>query len=135
MDIATSAWGPYAGDLIVGSENSGTVRLINPTTHAVTTIGSVGSFPGAETISAIPLSLNGGDPLQGFYVPITRTTYSSPPPTNSSRKVCWETSLLQMNSGVTLLGMCTTTLALAPSSSRHSRSPVTQSASSRTASL
>ncbi len=68
MDIATSAWGPFAGDLIVGSENSGTVRLINPTTHAVTVVGNAGAFPGAETISAIPLSLDGTDPLQGFYV-------------------------------------------------------------------
>lgn len=68
MDIATSAWGPFAGDLIVSSENSGTVRLINPTTHAVTVVASVGTFPGAETISTIPLSLDGTDPLQGFYV-------------------------------------------------------------------
>jgi len=31
MDIATSAWGSFAGDLLVGSENSGTIRLISPT--------------------------------------------------------------------------------------------------------
>lgn len=65
MDIATSAWGPYAGDLLVGSEGSGTLRLINPngTIDKVIT-----GLPGAETVSAIPLNLNGSDPLQGFYV-------------------------------------------------------------------
>ena len=67
MDIATSAWGPYAGDLLVGSEGSGTVRLVSPT-GTVTVVGSVGSFPGAETVSSIPLNLNASDPLQGFYV-------------------------------------------------------------------
>jgi hypothetical protein len=67
MDIATSAWGPYAGYLLVGSENSGTLRLISPG-GSITVVGSVGSFPGAETVSAIPLNLNASDPLQGFYV-------------------------------------------------------------------
>jgi len=67
MDIATSAWGPYAGDLLVGSENSGTIRLISPT-GVITVLGSIGSFPGAETVSFVPLNLNASDPLQGFYV-------------------------------------------------------------------
>jgi hypothetical protein len=67
MDIANSAWGPYAGDLLVGSEDSGTLRLISPT-GTVTVVGSVGSFPGAETVSSIPLNLDPTDPLQGFYV-------------------------------------------------------------------
>lgn len=67
MDIATSAWGTYAGDLLVGSEGSGTIRLVSPS-GVVTVIASVGSFPGAETISFVPLDLDPSDPLQGFYV-------------------------------------------------------------------
>ena len=67
MDIATSAWGAFAGDLLVGSEGSGTIRLISPS-GTITVVGSVGLFPGAETVSFVPLNLNGSDPLQGFYV-------------------------------------------------------------------
>jgi WD40 repeat protein len=67
MDIATSAWGTYAGDLVVGSEASGTLRLISPG-GVVTVLGSVGEFPDAETVSFVPLNLNASDPLQGFYV-------------------------------------------------------------------
>jgi hypothetical protein len=65
MDIATSAWGSFAGDLLVGSENSGTIRLISPT-GVITPVPL--SFSGAETVSFVPLNLNGSDPLQGFYV-------------------------------------------------------------------
>lgn len=67
MDIATSVWGPHAGDLLVSSEGSGTIRLISPS-GAVTVVMSVGSFPGAETVSFVPLNLDASDPLQGFYV-------------------------------------------------------------------
>ncbi len=67
MDIATSAWGTFAGDLLVSSEGSGTVRLVSPA-GVVTVVGSIGSFPGAETVSFVPLNLNASDPLQGFYV-------------------------------------------------------------------
>ena len=67
MDIATNAWGPYAGDLLVGSEGSGTIRLVSPSGQ-VTVVLSVGSFPGAETISFVPLNLDPNDPVQGFYV-------------------------------------------------------------------
>lgn len=67
MDIAPSSWGQFAGDLLVGSENSGTLRLISPS-GTITVVESVGSFPGAETVSAIPLNLDGTSPLQGFYV-------------------------------------------------------------------
>jgi hypothetical protein len=67
MDIAPSTWGSFAGDLLVGSEDSGTVRLVSPSGN-VTVLGLLGEFPGAETISAIPLTLNASDPLQGFYV-------------------------------------------------------------------
>ena len=67
MDIATSAWGPYAGFLLVGSEVSGTIRLISPSGQ-ITPVLSTGSFPGAETISFVPLNLDANDPSQGFYV-------------------------------------------------------------------
>jgi hypothetical protein len=67
MDIATSAWGGYAGYLLVGSEGSGTIRLVSPS-GVITVVASVGSFPGAETISFVPLDLSTSDPLQGFYV-------------------------------------------------------------------
>ncbi len=67
MDIATSAWGPFAGDLLVGSEGSGSLRLISPG-GTITTVLGIGSFPGAETISFVPLNLDLTNPLQGFYV-------------------------------------------------------------------
>jgi hypothetical protein len=65
MDIAPSTFGPYAGDLLVGSEASNTVRLISPT-GVVTVVGT--TFTGAETISAIPTTLDDSNPLEGFYV-------------------------------------------------------------------
>lgn len=65
MDIATSAWGSFAGDLLVGSEGPGTLRLISPTG----TVTVVGSVPLAETVSFVPLNLGvSGNPLEGFYV-------------------------------------------------------------------
>lgn len=65
MDIATSAWGSYKGDLLVASEGSGNLRLISPT-GSVTVIGSVSS---AETVSFVPLNLGAsGNPIEGFYV-------------------------------------------------------------------
>jgi hypothetical protein len=65
MDISTSAWGPFAGQLLVGSEGSGTIRLISPG-GVVTPIGNV---PIAETVSFVPLNLGAsGNPLEGFYV-------------------------------------------------------------------
>jgi hypothetical protein len=67
MDIATSAWGSYAGDLLVSSEGSGTIRLVSPG-GVVTVLGSVGEFTEAETVSFVPLNLNPADTLQGFYV-------------------------------------------------------------------
>jgi hypothetical protein len=67
MDIASSAWGPYAGDLLVTSEGSGSLRLISPG-GVVTVVGFGGEFPGAETVSTVPQSLDPSDPLQGFYV-------------------------------------------------------------------
>lgn len=69
MDIIptnATGWGPYAGDLLVGSEDSGTLRLISPG-GTVTVLGAVGDFPEAETVSFVPLTLNTSDPLEGFY--------------------------------------------------------------------
>jgi len=81
MDIAPSTWGAFAGDLLVGSEGSGTVRLIDPSGN-VTVLGHTGEFPGAETISVIPLNLNAGDPLQGFYVANYATDIQFAPASN-----------------------------------------------------
>ena len=68
LDIATTAWGPYAGYLLVGSEGSGTIRLIPPSGSPITVVLSVGSFPHAEGIAFVPLTLNVSDPLEGYYV-------------------------------------------------------------------
>jgi PEP-CTERM motif len=65
MDIATTAWGSFAGDLLVSSEGTGTVHLVTPG-GAVTAVPL--SLPGAETVSFVPLNLDATDPLQGFYV-------------------------------------------------------------------
>ena len=62
LDIAVS--GPYQGDLIVASEGSGNIRAISPTTHAMTTIAYV---PSAEELTFVPLDLNTGDSVEGFY--------------------------------------------------------------------
>jgi hypothetical protein len=67
LDIAPSDWGPFAGDLMVTSEGSGTLRLITPG-GVVTVVGSVGLFSGAETVSAIPDTVDAGNTLEGFYV-------------------------------------------------------------------
>lgn len=67
MDIAPSTWGPYAGDLLVGSEGSGTLRLVSPS-GVVTVVEHVGAFPGAETVSTIPTNLDLSNPIEGFYV-------------------------------------------------------------------
>lgn len=67
LDIASSSWGSYAGDLVVASDKSGTIRLVSPS-GIVTTIASVGSFPAAEAISVVPADLNSADSRQGLYV-------------------------------------------------------------------
>lgn len=67
LAIATSAFGPYAGYLLVGSEYSGQIHAINPSTLAVTKLGI--NIPGAEMLSSVPLSLGKGGPLEGFYEP------------------------------------------------------------------
>ena len=67
MDIAPSTFGPLAGELLVGSENSGTLRAIS-SAGVITVVGSLHEFPGAETISAIPTVLDTSNSLEGFYV-------------------------------------------------------------------
>ncbi|HEY1931629.1 MAG TPA: PEP-CTERM sorting domain-containing protein [Acetobacteraceae bacterium] len=66
MDIAPAGWGALAGQLLVSSEGSGTIRAISPL-GAVTTVAS--GVPEAETVSAVPTAFSaGGPPTQGFYV-------------------------------------------------------------------
>ncbi len=64
MDIATSAWGPYAGDLLTGSENNNSIQLVSPSGAVI----PVGTVPIAETISFVPLDLSAANSLEGFYV-------------------------------------------------------------------
>jgi len=66
MDIATSNWGAFAGQLLVDSEGSGHLRFIS-STGVVTLLGI--TVPIAETVSFVPLNLgSSGNPLEGFYV-------------------------------------------------------------------
>lgn len=66
MDIATAAWGAFAGDLLVGSEGTGLLHLVSPG-GSVTTL-TLPTIPEAETVSFVPLNLDPTNPLQGFYV-------------------------------------------------------------------
>jgi hypothetical protein len=72
MDIASSAYGQYAGDLLVSSEGTGEIRAISPTGQITVLKSSLGGnifIPEAETISTVPLNLgSSGNPLEGFYV-------------------------------------------------------------------
>lgn len=74
MDIASAAYGKYAGSLLVTSEGTGHVSAISPLPgHAVTTLQSSGggaiTLGLAETLSVVPLDLGlSGNPLEGFYV-------------------------------------------------------------------
>jgi len=65
LDIAPSTFGPYAGDLMVSSELSGSLRFITPAGVIATTVSGL---PTAETVSTIPLNLDLSNPLEGFYV-------------------------------------------------------------------
>jgi len=72
MDIASNAYGQYAGQLLVVSEGTGQV-------HAITAGGAVSTLMDAshnpifvqtgETLSVVPLDFGqSGNPLEGFYV-------------------------------------------------------------------
>jgi hypothetical protein len=66
MDIASSAFGPASGDLLVGSEGTGDVHAITPG-GAVSLV--VSGITEAETVSTVPSNLcSSNNPLQGFYV-------------------------------------------------------------------
>jgi len=72
MDIASSAFGQYAGDLLVSSEGSGRIRAISPggvVTVLQSASGGNVDVPEAETVSTVPLNLGAsGSPIEGFYV-------------------------------------------------------------------
>lgn len=66
MDIATSNWGPYAGQVLVSSEGSGALRFINAA-GVVTDTGI--RISAAETVSFVPLNLGAsGNSVEGFYL-------------------------------------------------------------------
>ena len=74
VDIASSAYGQYAGRLLVASEGSGQIRAITPG-GAITVLdlrdinGNPVGIPTAETVSVVPLNFGAsGNPLEGFYV-------------------------------------------------------------------
>jgi hypothetical protein len=74
MDIASSNYGPFAGDLLVASEQSGSIRAVS-NTGVVTTLalrdsgGTPVNIFEAETVSVVPLNFGqSGNPLEGFYV-------------------------------------------------------------------
>jgi hypothetical protein len=65
MDVAPlgGGFGAFDGQLIVGSEGSGTIRAIAPNgaIHTVTTVS------GVEEVSFVPLNLGTGGAQEGFY--------------------------------------------------------------------
>jgi len=72
MDIASSKFGKFAGQLLTTSEGSGTIRAITPG-GAITVLDNASGAPlhinEAETVSVVPLNFGvSGNPLEGFYV-------------------------------------------------------------------
>jgi hypothetical protein len=71
MTIAGSAFGPYAGDLLVTGEDKGAIWAISPggtVTRLMTGASTFVSVPYAERVSFVPPSLSSTNPLEGFYV-------------------------------------------------------------------
>jgi hypothetical protein len=71
LDIATSAWGAFAGDLLTASEGTQLLHIVSPAGVVTTVKDSLGNdihVPEAETISFVPLDLDPTNSLQGFYV-------------------------------------------------------------------
>jgi hypothetical protein len=71
MDIASSKYGKFAGQLLVSSEGSGNISAISPT--GVVTVLQTGAgnvhVATAETVSVVPTNLGAsGNPVEGFYV-------------------------------------------------------------------
>jgi len=66
MDIASSGFGTYSGDLLISSEGNQSITAITPGGVAV---GSVSGLPAAETVSTVPTNIcSAGLPVEGFYV-------------------------------------------------------------------
>jgi hypothetical protein len=66
LDIATSAWGPYAGDLLTTSENSGDLRFITPSGAIAATC--TGCVTEAEVASFVPTNFGvNPSPVEGYY--------------------------------------------------------------------
>jgi hypothetical protein len=74
MDIASSAYGKYAGDLLVSSETTGKIYAVSSggivtPLNLVTPTGALTTLSLAETVSVVPLDFGlSGNPLEGFYV-------------------------------------------------------------------
>ena len=72
MDIASAAYGKYAGNLLVVSEGTGQVHSITPGGIVTTLLDSAHNpifVSVGETLSVVPLDFGlSGDPLEGFYV-------------------------------------------------------------------
>ncbi len=72
MDIASSAYGKFAGQLLVASEGTTLINAVSPTGVVTTLQSSSGgpvSIPLAETVSVVPTNLgSSGNPIEGFYV-------------------------------------------------------------------
>ncbi len=72
MDIASSKYGKYAGQLLVASEGTQLVHAVSNAGVVTTLMSSSGGpilIPLAETISTVPLNFGlSGNPLEGFYV-------------------------------------------------------------------
>jgi hypothetical protein len=72
MDIASSNFGPFAGDLLVTSEVTGEVYAVSAGGSVTPLLLSTGGpllVSEVETISTVPTNLGAsGNPLEGFYV-------------------------------------------------------------------
>lgn len=72
LDVASSNYGKYAGQLLVASEGSQLIRAISPggvITILQSSSGGPVQIPLAETVSVVPLNFGAsGNPLEGFYV-------------------------------------------------------------------
>jgi hypothetical protein len=72
VDIASTKYGSYAGDLLVASEGTGLIHAIKPDGTILTLptpSGGPVTISSAETVSVVPLNFGqSGNPLEGFYV-------------------------------------------------------------------
>jgi hypothetical protein len=74
MDIASAAFGPFAGDLLVASEGTQEIHAVSPTGTVTTLLLDNNPLDPVrvsevETISTVPTNLGAsGNPIEGFYV-------------------------------------------------------------------